>query len=90
MFETFITSLEIDLSNKASWYFDLGVSKHVVGENNSLNDFEKKITTCHVKSTRGQTHYVEKKGKAMVVTFAKVNKIDEVCMCSTSPKACFQ
>jgi hypothetical protein len=68
----------------------LGASKHVVGENNSLHDFEKKVATCHVKSTKGQTHYVERKGKAMVVTFARINKVDEVCMFSASPKAYFQ
>jgi hypothetical protein len=52
--------------------------------------FEKEVATCHVKSTRGKTHYVEIKGKAMVVTFVRVNKVDEVCMCLASPKACFQ
>jgi hypothetical protein len=53
MFEASIRSIEIDRSNKASWHFDSRTTKHITGENNSLNDFEKKVAISCFKLNGG-------------------------------------
>jgi hypothetical protein len=89
MFEASIRSLEIDKSNKASWHFDSRTTKHNTGENNSLNDFEKKVAIGCFKLNGGYTHSMEGKGKPKFITFVEVEKVDEVLYVSSSPKAYF-
>jgi hypothetical protein len=64
-FEMLIVNLETK-SNKSLadyWYFDLGATKHVLGNKSNFRGLKSSVKIQNVKSVRGQIHGVYGKGK---------------------------
>jgi hypothetical protein len=80
-FEMLVTNLETR-SNKSPadyWYFDLGATKHVLGNKSSFKCLESSVKIHNVKSVRGQTHGVYGKGKVKLSsTSRKIKTISDV------------
>ncbi len=60
------------------WYFYLWTSKHIIGNKGSLKKLEQSVDSIQVKTTKGHTHIVQRKGDVNILTTFGIKKITDV------------